>query len=356
MTGVAVTYSSGSGSFDIGRPGQDDVGELSTNLTSAFPYARFTIGDRLLAYSVLGYGSGSMSLEGGGEEEPDSDITMRMAGLKGDLIDGGEPGGFSLALRSDALVARVISEEAEGRKSELEADASRVRLLLEASQAFAAGEGSVLKPQLRAGMRHDDEGFGLEVGGSVNFHGTSSGLNLTIHGRTLVAQAEEGYDEWGFGGMILFNPGGDSRGLSLSVTPIFGSTASGISRLWARGATGMAGDLYDGRRVSAEVGYGVATPEGRGIFTPYARMALTRQPGATHSSVHDPISQHSPVSHDVYTYRLGGRLALAGGLSANIEAGRSDWMFSAHPTNSATLNLSLSLYGNLRLPACHRRR
>ena len=347
VAGVAVTYSSGSGSFDIGRPGQDDVGELSTSLTSAFPYARFTVGDRLLTYSVLGYGAGSVSLEGGGEEEPDSDITMRMAGLglRGDLLSGEES--FNLALRSDAFVTRVVSEEVEGRWSELMADASRVRLGLEASRAFAAGEGSVLKPQLRAGMRYDggdvDQGFGLEVGGSVSFHGANSGLNLTVHGRTLLTHAQEGYDEWGFGGMIMYTPGGDGRGLSLSVTPTWGSTASGISRLWAHGVAHMAGDVYDGRRVSAEVGYGVATPEGRGTFTPYARMALIRQPGATYLSVHDPISRISPVSHDAYIYRLGGRLALAGGLSANVEAGRSDWLFNSRPTNSVTLNLSLNL-------------
>ncbi|MYI65555.1 MAG: hypothetical protein F4107_06405, partial [Gemmatimonadetes bacterium] len=88
VTGLAVTYSSGSGRFELGRPGDDDFGDVSTTLTSAFPYARLAFSDRLFTWGVLGYGSGQLGIEGGGEVDPDSDITLQMAGLgvKGELI------------------------------------------------------------------------------------------------------------------------------------------------------------------------------------------------------------------------------------------------------------------------------
>lgn len=93
VTGLAVTYSSGSGTFELGRPGEDDVGDVSTTLTSAFPYARLSISDRLFTWGVLGYGSGQLGIEGGGEADPDSDITMHVAGLglKGEFIRSEAP-------------------------------------------------------------------------------------------------------------------------------------------------------------------------------------------------------------------------------------------------------------------------
>lgn len=81
ITGLAVTYRQGSGDFELGRVGEDDVGEVSTMLTSAFPCARLAISERIDAWGVLGCGAGTLDNEGGGEQDPESDITMRMAGL-----------------------------------------------------------------------------------------------------------------------------------------------------------------------------------------------------------------------------------------------------------------------------------
>ena len=351
VTGLAVTHSRGSGNFELGRPGQDDAGEVSSSLTSGFPYARLAISDRLLTWGVLGYGAGRLDIAGGGEEDPESDISMRMGGVgfKGDLVRSEDAGGFELALRSDAFLARMNSEAVEGR-SELTADASRVRMLLEASTGFMTGSGAMLRPQVRAGMRYDggdtESGLGMEAGGGLTFVDPSRGLTIRVHGRTLLTHEQSGYEEWGLGGSIDFNPGGEGRGLSVGLRPTWGSTASGVARLWAQGAAGMTANTYGGRGLNAEVGYGFGAGEGEAVFMPYARLAMSEQPGSGYLGGYRTAGQAADMplhvsSQGRYGYQLGGRLTVGPGLSANIEAGRSAWAPDSGPAHGAMVNFSL---------------
>ena len=351
VTGLAVTSHRGSGNFELGRPGQDDTGEASTSLISAFPYARLAINDRLFTWGVLGYGAGRLNIAGGGEEDPESDISMRMGGVgfKGELVPSENAGDFELALRSDAFMVRMNSEAVEGR-SELTADASRVRMLLEASTGLVTGSGASLRPQVRVGMRYDggepDSGFGMEAGGGFTFLDPNLGLTIRVHGRTLVTHEQSGYEEWGLGGSISFNPGGEGRGLSVGLRPTWGSTASGLARLWAQGAAGMATNGYGSRGMNAEIGYGFDAGEGQAVFMPYARLVMSEQLGSGYFGAHRSASPvgHMPLnvsSQGMYGYQLGGRLIVGPGLSANIEAGRNAWAPDSGPAHSAMVNLSL---------------
>lgn len=351
VTGLAVTHSRGSGNFELGRPGQDDAGETSTSLTSGFPYARLAVSDRLFTWGVLGYGTGRLNIAGGGEEDPESDISMRMGGLgfRGEIVRAEDADGFELALRSDAFVARMNSEAVEGR-SELTADASRVRMLLEASTGFMTGSGAMLRPRFRAGMRYDggdtDSGLGIEAGGGFTFLDPNRGLTIRVHGRTLVTHKQDGYEEWGLGGSISFNPGGEGRGLSVGLTPTWGSTANGLARLWAQGAAGMTANTYGSRGLNAEVGYGFGAGEGEAVFMPYARLAMSEQPGSGYLGAYRAASPSADMplhvsSQGRYGYQLGGRLTVGPGLSANIEAGRSAWAPASGPAHGAMVNFSL---------------
>ena len=334
VTGLAVTYSSGSGRFELGRPGEDDFGDVSTTLTSGFPYARLLISDRLLTWGVLGYGSGQLGIEGGGEVDPDSDITMQMAGLgvRGELIRSETPADLELAVRADGFVARMNSAEVEGRR-ELSTDASRVRLMLEALKGFGLGAGT-LQPQLRVGMRQDggevDSGFGMEVGGGMTYLQHNGALTIRVHGRRLVMHQESEYDEWGLGGSISVNPGGSGQGLSIGVRPSWGSTASDVTRLWAQGAAGLTagGHDYGSRRLDAEIGYGVRAWDDRGLVTPYARVVLSERFDAAYFPAAGMVSSVAVTppgisNQGIYGYQLGGRLRLGPDFAAGIEAGRS---------------------------------
>ena len=356
LAGLALSYSMGSGGFELGRAGQDDVGDVTTSLTSAFPYARLALGERHSLWGVLGYGFGRLNLSGGGEEDPSSDISMRMVGLgaRGELVGSGDPRDFALALRSDGFVAQMNSEEVEGR-SELTADVSRVRLMLETSTGYTLTGGEVVQPQLRVGMRRDggdvETGFGMELGGGVTFLDLERGLTISVHGRKLVAHEQSDYDEWGLGGSLTLNPQGEGRGLSLGVSPSWGSTASGLARLWAQGATGLTpngyGYGYGSRRVDAEVGYGIDALAGRGVFTPYARLVLSEQPGpgqfgGGHFQGPVALMPLETSGQSLHGYHLGGRLNVGSGLRLNVEAGRNAYGAGPAPSNSLMLSLSMN--------------
>ena len=351
LAGLAVSHSLGSGGFELGRAGEDDVGDVSTRLTSAFPYARLALSRRLSLWGVLGHGFGRLDLSGGGEQDPSSDISMRMVGLgaQGELVRADDPGDFELALRSDGFVAEMKSEEVEGR-SALTADVSRVRVMLETSKGYTLTGGEVVQPQLRVGMRRDggdvETGFGMEVGGGLNFVDPERGLTISLHGRRLVAHEQSHYEEWGLGGSITLNPQGAGRGLSLRASPSWGSTASGLARLWTQGATGWTpnghGYGHGSRRLDAEIGYGFDALAGRGAFTPYARLVLSEQPGAGQfQGPVAPMPLHASAQ-SLYGYHMGGRLNVGSGLWLNVEGGRNAHGAGSGPANSVMLNLSMS--------------
>ena len=355
VTGLAVTHSRASGEFELGRAGDDDRGELSTTLTSAFPYARMAFGDRLSTWGLLGYGAGDLGVEGSGEKEPNSDVTMQMGGLgmKAALVNPESALAFELAVRSDAFLARMTSKEVEGRR-ELTADASRVRLMLEGSTGFAMGSGT-LRPRGSVSVRYDggevDAGFGLEVGGGVTFVNPDQGLTIRVHGRGLIVHQESDFEEWGIGGSLTLNPGGGGQGLSLGLRPSWGSTMSDATRLWAHGATALGPGGAGGygtatRGLDAEVGYGVEAMEGRGIFTPYARLVLRERLDAAWFNAAGGAGHFGPMpvgvsNRGIHGYQLGGRLHLAPGLVASIEAGRSALAPESGAAHLAAMNLSL---------------
>lgn len=356
VAGLAVTHSRGSGRFELGRPGDDDFGDVTTSLTSGFPYARLSIGDRLFTWGVLGYGSGRLNIEGGGEKDPESGISMLMGGVgaKAEIVHSEGAHDFELAVRSDAFMARMNSEEVEGRR-ELNTNSSRVRLMLEGSTGMAVGS-STMRPQLRVAMRYDggdgevDTGVGMEIGGGVTFVSPDRGMTIRVHGRTLVVHEQDEYGEWGLGGSLSVNPGGGGHGLSLVVRPSWGGVATSAARLWALGATAMApGGRARGagrRGVDAEIGYGIEALDGRGMFTPYARFVTSESLDGARVGAGGMAGRAGPTpvavsNQGIYGYRLGSRLRLGSGVSAGVEAGRSAERRDREGAYRATVNLSV---------------
>jgi hypothetical protein len=76
---------------------------------------------------------------------------------------------------------------------------------------------------------------------------------------------------------VRFDPGIGGRGLSLTLMPSFGAAAQGTDRLWGMqdmgGLVPYGGVPFDmGGQFSADLGYGMAGPGGRGTGTPYAGL------------------------------------------------------------------------------------
>ena len=307
LAGVALSVSEGKGTFD--QPGVDS-GTVESTLTSVNPYVRYQASDRLTAWGLLGYGTGDMTIRGKSPVRTDLMMRLGAAGARGVLLEADEDGGIDLALRGDAFLVQMESEAA-ANTVETKADASRLRLVLEAGRSFALGEGAVLTPALELGLRHDggdaETGTGVEVGGRIRYTDTGSGLTVEANARTLVAHEDSGYREWGAGGSVRLDPGASGRGLSLSFAPVWGTPSSGVDRLWsARDAAGLApgGEFEAERRLEGEVGYGFGAFGQRGVVTPYAGLGLAEAGDRT--------------------WRAGARWSLAPHLAMSVDGTRSE--------------------------------
>ena len=317
LAGLAVAHSRGDGSFTM--PGTDDRGrgDLENTLTSIHPYLRYAVNDRLAVWGLFGYGWGELDLEmdNGKTIETDTNLVMGAFGGRGLLLSAAESGGFQLATRTDAMLTRTTSDKVAEMES-AEADAHRLRVVLEGSRPVTWADGRRLTPTMEVGLRHDwgdaETGFGLELGGRVQYADPALGLTIDATVRGLLAHEDRDYQEWGASGSLRLAPGAGGQGLALTLAPTWGAASSGVDGLWSRQTT--AGLAPQGTRaapvgrLTAEIGYGVAAPFGTGLLTPYAGTVLSD--GADR------------------TYRVGTRVQLGGpgatGLTLNLEGTRQE--------------------------------
>ena len=320
MAGVLVLRSEADGAYNL--LDGDDAGTLDSALTGVYPYARLRFGGRLSVWAVAGIGTGDLTLARAGEpaavgasagdlmtrpgETIDTGLDVRLGalGVRGALA---AVGGFDLAVKSDVLWVRTASDAVPGLAA-TSADVNRLRLILEGGRPWTLSSGAVLAPTVQIGLRHDggdaETGTGVEVG--AGFRYSAGVLSVEAQVRTLLAHEAGGYEEWGASGSIRLSPNASGLGPSLAVLPSWGAAGSGVERLWSQpdasalvpggGVAGPAG------RVDAELGWGLAALRGRGVLTPYARLALAE--GQDRS------------------WHLGTRLALAESLDLSLEGSR----------------------------------
>ncbi len=279
LAGVAISLSEGEGSFD--SPGADvgKSGDIESTMTVVSPYARFRVTERITAWGLAGWGTGDMTIrfDDGSMAPVRTDLSMQLGaiGARGALLTQDEAGGMDLALKADAFFVRTESEKAVN-SAETQADASRVRLVLEGGRAFVVGNGATLRPSLELGLRHDggdaETGTGVELGGGVSYSDPDSGLSIEAKARMLLAHADTDYKEWGASATARLDPGERGRGLSFSLSPTIGASSSAAERLWgARDARALAPDgaaFEAARGLQGEMGYGLSLGGDRFTGTP----------------------------------------------------------------------------------------
>ena len=297
LGGVALAHSTGEGGFrdhvDGDRPGRGS-GSLESTLTSVHPYARLAASERLSLWGMLGYGTGDLALavDASGDQprktwQTDTEMQMAAAGARGVLLSAADHGGFELAARGDARLVHMNSDAATGadgagRLAPSESQTSRLRFILEGSQRIELAGGQALTPSLEVGLRHDggdaETGTGIELGAGVSYADPATGLTVEGKARGLIAHEDTDYREWGASASVRLDPGAAGRGLSLSLSPAWGTDSGGAERLWglsdARGLA--ANDSFEpAGRLDAEAGYGLGAFGGRGLMTPFAGLALS---------------------------------------------------------------------------------
>ena len=299
-------------------------GELDSLLVGVYPYARVEINERISAWGLFGHGRGNVTLSPASQSPISTDIGLHMGalGVEGMLSDSSGPTGLDLTVKSDAMWVRIESDEAVGLDS-THAKVSRLRLMLEGVRVFEVAPGATLTPSGQIGLRHDEgdaeTGFGLDMSAGIRY----AAGRVTIEGtvRTLVAHEDSAYEEWGASGAIRVTPDALGRGLSLTVAPAWGNTASKAEQLWAGQApTGLAttDPTLPGARLTAEFGYGmVSAADYRGILTPYAGLSLGN--GSSQS------------------YRTGARWQMAPETTLALEASHAMAALSPSPVNAVML-------------------
>ena len=355
LAGLVFSHSEGSGTYALDGVTQERTrGELDTSLTGLYPYLGIELSERLTAWGVAGYGQGTLTLrdEDAAALETDIDFTMAAGGMRGEVLGGGERGGFGLAVESDALIARTGSEGIAGLLGTA-ATVSRLRLGLEGSYELALDGGGTLAPTLEMGLRHDggdaETGFGVELGGGLRYADPVRGISTDFNVRGLVAHEDSGYGEWGASGSLRYDPTGASDlGPSLTLTQHWGvSSSGGMESLFARHTmSGIApeDDRYaPGARLDADVGYGFSVPGGRSVAIPYAGVSRSAQGqalrlgGRLRSGTATQWHLGGEFPEGEHTFRIGYRYRLGSLLGLGVEGIRRDGAAGESPEHGIRL-------------------
>ena len=310
LLGVAVSHAAGKVDYETAAA---DRGRVDTALTSVMPYAHWTVRPGLGVWGLLGAGWGDAELtDPDGEMKTDIHMLMAAGGARQEVA---RLYGVDLAVKTDAFLVALESDAKTGLIDEAKADAERVRLMLEGRREWTVSEYARLVPSLELGGRWDagsaETGAGAELAGGVAYTHTRLGLGIEARGRYLLAHEKDDFEDWGASLMLRIDPAVPGRGLWLTLAPLWGgSTAADASGMWdgeraIRASRGFDSNPDRGlgpEQVDLEVGYGLATHEGRGLLTSYGGVSLA-QAGAR-------------------GYRLGGRMMLGETVALSVETER----------------------------------
>ena len=282
LGGLMVSHSSGEGSYRD----SSGSGTVESTLTALFPYAHYTLTERVSMWGMAGYGEGTLTLtpEGHAPLRPELDFLMGALGMRGVLVDGGA-GGATLAAKSDAFAVRTSTGAVSGSAGNLEAsraDVTRVRFALEGSRPVQLGESAVLTPSLELGVRHDggdaETGFGADMGAGLALSDPARGLSAELRAGGLLTHEADGMRERGVSGALSFDPAPETeRGLSVSLTQTVGARGEGgaealLERQSLAGLGAQDDNELSARRLDARIGYGFGVLDDR--FTAVSELGL----------------------------------------------------------------------------------
>ena len=281
LAGVSVSRSRSSfGYYAAG--GADLAGANELRLTGVHPYLAWSASPDLVVWGTVGHAWGDFQVDdqlGAGMLRGVATMNAASVGVNGRLLGRGAT---MLRVRGEGGLAQLgIAGDME-TLGLVDVDMRRLRLAAEASHEHLFSFGSTLTPWAEVGLRHDagdgEIGAGLEVRAGVRYRDLPQGLTIEGYGRRLVVHAGS-VRESGFGAVLRVDPGESGLGPSMSLTPAWGATASGVHQLWERGASGFS--MYDtpGARMNAQFAYGLPALEGAGLLTPFGAVSLAREDG-----------------------------------------------------------------------------
>ncbi len=287
--GLVLSHSRGEGGYRAPSGG----GAVESTLTGVYPWGRYEVSERLSAWGVVGYGTGTLTLRPSGMApiETDMDLAMAAVGMRGVLAPVPADGGIEIAATSDALAVRTTSDEVRGSRGSLaasEADVTRLRVGLEGTwRGLGTEGGGAFVPSVEIGMRHDggdaETGLGVDIGAGLAWTDPDLGLEAELSARGLLTHEDGDFGDRGFAGSLAWDPApGTQMGPSLTLSQTVGSSATGGVEALLRPDAGRLfeaanddGDELDRRRFEALLGYGWPSFGGRYTTTPQIGVGLT---------------------------------------------------------------------------------
>ena len=321
LLGIALSHTVVDATY--GAAGQES-GELESTVTGLYPYFGAQLTERFSVWGLVGQGEGELIATPTEGRAVRVDLESGLAGLgaRGEIVVADN--GFTLAVKTDALVVRTSTGQAEGIL-EAEGEYRRVRLGLEGAWLRELGENASLRSSLEVAAREDAgdglNGLGVEVAGALEFIDVAPGLSLDLGVRGLVSHESEDFEEWGVSGGFRYDPQPDSAaGPRVSLSHSRGPAGSGglQQALWQNNRSrplapslGRPDGQPDGQ-LSAEFAYGFEAFGALGV--PWARVGTT---GA---------GKEYRLGYSLLTHR--GTPSLELGQSAFAREYRLGWAFS----------------------------
>ena len=275
LFGLMLTHSIGKGDYSR----SDNKGEIEAELTALVPYLSYT-NESVNAWAALGMGLGELSFFPLEVASKSTDIEWLMVsgGTSGALGASYLFGGGELGWNTDVLLTQTRSK----KTSELASSSgttTRFRLGLESRWTHRLASGEQVISYVELAQRYDggdaETGYGMEVGGGIDWLDPSLGLELSVEGRTLVLHKDKNLKDWSLGLRLSYAADPSTpRGFRTLFSHNFGGSASeGVAGL-------LESDLFpettetSGLESSweAEMAYGFSSLDGL-IGSPYTRLS-----------------------------------------------------------------------------------
>ncbi len=277
LAGLAVSRIAAKADYTLGSG--TGGGKLEAKLTNIHPYLRAAVSDRSEAWIILGVGKGELTdISRATSMRSTSDLSMRMlsAGVRHRLETDSD---IDWTVLGDGSSATVETDAGVQAIDGITADVWRGRLGVEASYTTVSDNGSSLTSFVEVAGRKDGgdsvQGTGLEISPGLVFNNPESRLSVEARGRVLVLHSVDNHREYGASITARLNPRANSLGLSMAVSPTWGTPDS--SRYDAAGVASLFRSNDADRRsrslsLKTQIAYGLAARNG--VLTPFTNYSL----------------------------------------------------------------------------------
>ena len=319
LAGLALTHSLSD--LDSRPPGA----RADVSLTSVLPYGRVETGAGSV-WGLLGVGWGGVDLtDGFGDVGTDLSMRLAGAGWRRPLGLAG-PGGLRLAVKGDAVASWLSADGVEGELAEADAEAQRVRLLIEGTLELSSSDTSATSLRLDAGGRWDGGtaagGGGVELDLSLVHRQPDLGLEVSADGRYTVLHGADRFEDGSLSLAVSLDPGERGRGLRLSLAPTWGAAGGGaMSWLQAEAGAAMAPGMMGGGSMMPGPAGGSSSWRGWRPGSYQAELGY----GWLHRNGR-PLDLYSAMTRggSNAVWRFGGRMTLSAHLGLGLELTRTE--------------------------------